>query len=75
MLTKTKIALSVALALGAVSVAQARSNHHSANGGEAHAYDRVGDYRLSPKQGLWQAFPPNQAPSNAPEWSPFIGPR
>ena len=76
MLTKIKIALFVALVFGAASVAQARSNHHSANGNEAYAYDRqVADYRLSPERGPWQVLPPSQDPTSAPGWSPFIGPR
>jgi hypothetical protein len=76
MLTKIKIALFVALVFGAASVAQARSNHHSANGNKAYAYDCEGG-----DQRLWQEFSQNRDCSSAnereqaPEWSPFIGPR
>jgi hypothetical protein len=76
---KNLIALSVALCLGtfgAASVAQAKAHNHSANGSESYAYDREdGDQRL------WQVFPQNRDRSSAyegeqaPEWSPFIGPR
>jgi hypothetical protein len=76
---KNLIALSVALCLGtfgAASVAQAKAHNHSANGSEAYAYNCEGrDHRL------WQVFSQNRDCSSAyeraqaPEWSPFIGPR
>ena len=76
---KNLIALSVALCLGtfgAASVAQAKAHNHSANGSEGYAYDREGGvHRLWLEQRPWQVFPQNPAPSSAPEWSPFIGPR